>query len=159
MKNEVRIYPFNNLVETGLRILTILVAAFPESFDIQMLVYYDYLTVHTGDIDPSMKSLHAPVPNRSGEVMVRRKIIEEGIEFFIERGLVEKKYMSTGIKYLASENAAPYIDSINGRYFLELNKRANWVVERFSNFSPKELSLFMNENVRNWGSEFDYEIL
>ena len=43
-------YVFNNPIETGLRSLIILNAAYPKPLDLQQLIYYDYLTVHTGDI-------------------------------------------------------------------------------------------------------------
>src|SRR5260370_27313164 len=42
--------PFNTPLETGIRSVGILVAAYPRAFDLQRLVAFDYLVVHTGDI-------------------------------------------------------------------------------------------------------------
>lgn len=58
--------PFNSPFETGIRSLAILVAAFPESYDLQRLVEMDYLVVHSGDAD-GPDSLHAPLPMRGVE--------------------------------------------------------------------------------------------
>jgi hypothetical protein len=42
--------PFNSALETGIRSVGILVAAYPRAFDLQQLVAFDHLVVHTGDI-------------------------------------------------------------------------------------------------------------
>lgn len=66
MGNSISINLFNSSLETGVRSLIILVAAFPIAFDLQRLIEMDYLVVHSGDVDgPS--SLHAPIPMRIGE--------------------------------------------------------------------------------------------
>jgi hypothetical protein len=48
--NTRKINPFNNNLETGLRVLSILNATFPKSYDLQSIVYLDYLTVHSGEV-------------------------------------------------------------------------------------------------------------
>ena len=70
--------PFNSPLETGIRSLAILVAAYPESLDLQRLLEMDYLVVHSGDAD-GPESLHAPLPLRAGELLVRRGLIETGL--------------------------------------------------------------------------------
>ena len=69
--------PFNSYLETGVRSLIILVVAFPTLFDLQRLVEMDYLVVHSGDIG-GPKSLHAALPLRVGELLIRRGLIENG---------------------------------------------------------------------------------
>lgn len=69
---------FNSALETGVRSLVILVANFPAALDLQRLVDFDYLVVHSGDLD-GPESLHPPLPLREGELLVRRNIIESGI--------------------------------------------------------------------------------
>ncbi|WP_338053724.1 ABC-three component system middle component 2 [Serratia liquefaciens] len=56
--------------------LAILVAAFPESYDLQRLVEMDYLVVHSGDAD-GPDSLHAPLPMRAGEryILPKRELV------------------------------------------------------------------------------------
>jgi len=75
--------PFNSPLETGVRSLAILVAAYPASFDLQRLVEMDYLVVHSGDAG-GPKSLHAPLPLRAGELLVRRGLIEKGLLLILE---------------------------------------------------------------------------
>ncbi len=43
--------PFNSPIETGIRTLAILTAVFPRSLDLQYLVYFDYLVLHSGDVE------------------------------------------------------------------------------------------------------------
>ena len=85
------ISPFNSPLETGVRSLIILTAAFPHAQDLQHLVFFDYLTVHSGDVEglESPESLHAPLPMRAGELTVRKGLIERGLFLMMSRGLVE----------------------------------------------------------------------
>jgi len=58
MKNEKRdIRLFNTPIEFGLRSLFILNCMAPKSSDLQRLIYYDYLILHTSDIDQQQASL------------------------------------------------------------------------------------------------------
>ncbi len=63
MSESARHTPFNSPLETGIRSLSILVAAYPASLDIQRLVEMDYLVVHSGDAG-GPESLHVPLPRR-----------------------------------------------------------------------------------------------
>lgn len=153
------INPFNNNVESGLRILTILNEAFPESFDLQNLVYLDYLTIHSGDIDKKIKSLHPAVPYRSGEIMIRSSIISNGINLFISKNLIEKVYNSNGIEFRATENAMPFLESLEERYSIDLQKKAIWAVNNFSHYTKEELKAIMSPKLSNIDNDFNIEIL
>ncbi len=63
--------PFNSALETGVRALTVLAEASPRALDLQELVYFDYLIVHSGDAG-GPASLHLNTPLRNGELLVRR---------------------------------------------------------------------------------------
>lgn len=76
------IHPFNSAVECGLRSLVILEQAFPRDYDLQRLVFYDYLLVHSGDAN-GPESIHPATPHRSGEVLVKRQILEQGLLLMI----------------------------------------------------------------------------
>jgi hypothetical protein len=125
--NTRKINPFNNNLETGLRVLSILNATFPKSYDLQSIVYLDYLTVHTGDISNDTISLHPPVPNRKGEMFVRREIIYSSLELFISKGLISRLYLKSGIEYIASENSTTFLESLNEEYSVKLQAMSNWV--------------------------------
>lgn len=49
---------FNTPIESGLRLLFVLDEAKGEVFDLQRLVSYDYLLVHSGDVEGGPVSLH-----------------------------------------------------------------------------------------------------
>ena len=70
MDSSHKIEPFNSPLETGLRSLAILEAAFPNRYDLQRLVEMDYLVVHSADVG-GPESLHAPLPLRAGELLDR----------------------------------------------------------------------------------------
>jgi hypothetical protein len=137
------IHPFNNKVETGLRVLSILNAAFPNSYDLQSIVYLDYLTVHSGDIKNGIESLHPSVPNRKGEMFVRREIINSSLELYISKGLINKMYLENGIEYVASENSTTFLDSLNEEYLIELQLKSKWVNDFLKNLKQETLKNYM----------------
>ncbi|MCC6448444.1 MAG: threonine transporter [Chitinophagaceae bacterium] len=141
------IHPFNNKIETGLRVLSILNSSHPNGFDLETLVYLDYLTVHSGDFSSDLPSLHPAVPSRKGEVFVRRAVIQESLELFESKCLIEKKYTETGIIYFATENSTPFIENLNEEYCIELNIRANWVNLNFNTYTPLELYNYMQKHL------------
>lgn len=159
MENKKNINPFNNSVESGLRILTILNEAFPKSFDLQNLVYLDYLTIHSADIDKTTQSLHPAVPYRSGEIMVRSSIIERGINLFIAKNLIEKLYNINGIEYKATENAMPFLESLEEIYSINLQEKACWAIGKFLEHSKQELKNIMIPKLSEIDNEFNIEIL
>jgi len=159
MENKKNINPFNNSVESGLRILTILNEGFPKSFDLQNLVYLDYLTVHSADIDKTTQSLHPAVPYRSGEIMVRSSIIEKGLDLFITKNLIEKLYNTTGIEYKATENAMPFLESLEESYAINLQEKASWAISKFLEHSKHELKKIMTPKLSEIDNEFNIEIL
>jgi|SRR5258708_6684097 hypothetical protein len=62
---------FNGSLETGMRAIVVLDAAYPRSFDLAWLTWCDHLVVHTADIG-GPPSLHPDIPQRTGELLVRR---------------------------------------------------------------------------------------
>jgi ABC-three component (ABC-3C) system Middle Component 2 len=78
---------FNGPLEAGVRAVAVLCAAHPQSFDLQRLIAFDYLLVHTGDIG-GPESLHPPVPLQSAELLVRRKLVEQALLLMMTRDLV-----------------------------------------------------------------------
>ena len=72
MTSTVPVSLFNSPLECGLRAVVLLVECSPQELDIQRLVNYDYLLVHSGDIN-GPPSLHPDSPLRSGELLVKRR--------------------------------------------------------------------------------------
>ena len=145
--------PFNSPLETGVRSLAILVAAFPIAFDLQRLVEMDYLVVHSGDVD-GPHSLHAPLPLRAGELLVRRGLIENGLLLMMSRDLVQRVPKDDGFNYLAGETAAPFMSSLTSEYSLQLMDRASWAVSRFENVSTEDIRRITHRVFEKWSSQF-----
>ena len=86
---------FNSPIETGVRALILLAESYPDQLDLQRILEFDYIMVHTGDVD-GPPSIHPALPLRSGELMVRRQFIERGLMLMISRGLVGRTRHPTG---------------------------------------------------------------
>ncbi len=149
------IYPFNNRIETGLRSLFILTYCYPRTFDLDYLVCLDYLCVHSGDFDKNMPSLHAATPNRGGEIYVHRAIIEEGLNLLYAKHLVHKCYLQTGIEYSATEESAPFIDSMGSEYCKRLHVRSTWIKHTISSNSKTELE----KMIKQQATDFLFQVL
>lgn len=147
--------PFNTPLECGFRLLFILSATYPARSDLQRLISYDYLLVHSGDVDGGPESLHPSVPFRGGEWLVRREVISLGLDLMFSRELASKDFGKEGITYGGTQLTAPFIGLLNDAYATELNARAAWLASRFGNYSDKELLEFMRTNIGRWGAEFE----
>jgi hypothetical protein len=145
--------PFNSALETGVRALAILAEAHPAEYDLQRLLYFDYLVVHSEDAD-GPESLHPNTPLRNGELLVRRGIIERGLLLLISRGLVERHAHPNGINYSASDEAGPFLDCLQARYSLALRDRAQWAVDTFGILDDDELKSYFDERFERWTREF-----
>lgn len=144
---------FNSALETGVRSLIVLVANFPTALDLQRLVDFDYLVVHSGDVD-GPASLHPPIPMREGELLIRRNVIESGLSLMMSRGLICRIASSEGIAYQASDYAKPFIDSLETPYVRALLDRANWVADAFSNTDTTDVHKVISSFFDKWTTQF-----
>ena len=153
MKDSPNQSPFNSTLETGIRTLTILVACFPSAHDLGRLVKYDYLVVHSADAD-GPPSLHPALPLRRGELLVRRGLVETGLQLLMSRSLVSHVLTDDGVLYKANEQAGAFLDNLKSPYLLNLRLRANWIAETFESYQTKELDTFVNKLFEEWTTEF-----
>ena len=149
--------PFNSPLEAGLRAVAVLIEAFPMQYDVQRLLQFDYMLVHSGDVPGGPPSLHPPTPHRSGELLVRRGLVERGLALMLCRGLVEQRFDSNGIIYCASESAAAFLGSLESPYTLRLRERAHWLVSQLGEYTQDALDQFVQDNLDKWGAEFASE--
>ncbi|WP_147445394.1 ABC-three component system middle component 2 [Corallococcus aberystwythensis] len=149
--------PFNGPIEIGLRSLFILTAAYPSPYSLQQLVIFDYLVVHSDDIPNGPDGLHPQTPHRSGEILVRRGILQDGLSLYQSRGLIDQIYQDGGVFFSANEKSAGFLDALNSEYALGLRERAIWGIENFGGFSERELGDFVHNQISNWGAEFSLQ--
>lgn len=145
--------PFNSPLETGIRTLAILVASYPTAHDLGRLVQYDYLIVHSADAG-GPPSLHPPLPLRSGELLVRRGLIEAGLRLMMSRCLARIVPDAQGLLYAAEDAAGAFFDSLQAPYILELCNRAEWVASTFDDLSDHELDAIIKRLFEAWTTEF-----
>ena len=145
--------PFNSALETGLRSLAILAEACPDSFDLQRLLYFDYLVVHSSDAD-GPASLHPSTPLRNGELLVRRGLIERGLLLLIGRGLIERNASGSGISYVAAEAAGPFLECLTSPYSRMLRERASWAMETFGPYDDDKIKNYFDTRFERWTREF-----
>jgi hypothetical protein len=145
--------PFNSALETGVRTLAILIACYPKAHDLGRLVQYDYLTVHSADAD-GPPSLHPPLPLRSGELLVRRGLVESGLRLMMSRSLVQRTLHVEGFLYSADDSAASFLDNMTSPYIVALRDRAEWVASTFDNLSIDELNSIVRRLFESWTIEF-----
>ena len=144
---------FNSPIETGMRALILLAASYPTQLDLQRLLEYDYMMVHTGDVD-GPPSIHPALPLRSGELLVRRQLIERGLMLMISRGLVSRHAMPNGFMYQAEDDAGPFLDVLTAEYLNNLKDRAEWVVHRFRDMSDQQIRSMLTRVYDQWSREF-----
>lgn len=144
---------FNSPLEAGIRAVSILGAAYPQTYDLQRLVALDYLLVHTADVG-GPDNLHPPTPIHSAELLVRRKLVEDALLLMMTRDLIERQVSADGITYGAGENATTFLSSVSSTYLLALKDRAAWLVEALGKLSDQQFRGVMRRFFDTWVEEF-----
>lgn len=160
MTNEIPIQfvsPFNGSVEIGLRSLCVLTTAFPAVYALQRLVVFDYILVHSDDIEGGPEGLHPQTPHRGGEILVRRGVLQDGLRLYESRGLIERAYKNGGIFFSATDKSADFLDTLSTEYLKKMRERADWVVDSFRLFNDAELDIMVRNRIGKWGAEFSME--
>lgn len=145
---------FNSPLEYGLRMLFVLAAYDGQRADLQRLISFDYLMVHSGDANGPV-SLHPAVPFRGGELLVKREVLSTGLNRMFSRELIEKRFDTSGITYGATPLTSPFLDLLKSTYASQLRERAQWLVATFGKLDDRDLNAFMADRVGRWGAEFN----
>jgi hypothetical protein len=147
--------PFNSPLECGLRLLFILAAAKGDPLDLQRLVSYDYLLVHSGDVVGGPPSLHPPMPFRGAEFLIKRDLVQLGLNQMFSRELLIKTFDMQGINYRSTQLTAGFLDLMRTEYANALPERAAWVIAKFQSYDDRKLEVYMTENLGRWGAELN----
>jgi hypothetical protein len=146
---------FNTPLEAGLRVLFIL-AATKRALDTQRLIYFDYMLVHSGDVGGD-ESLHPRTPSQKGELLVRRRLVQDGVALMRSRELVERRYAATGIVYAATAAGRYMTEQFDSPYSTALRERAKWVIEEFSESTDDQLAGLLKARIGSWEDELIHE--
>jgi hypothetical protein len=152
--DEINLTPlFNSHLETGIRALVLLNAAYPLSFDLIKLTWLDHLVVHTGDIAGPV-SLHPNLPQRNGEMLVRRRLIEQGLTLMRRAHLIATIANENGIAYQATDEAYPFVELMRTNYATKLKIRAKWLIENVCPRGDEALYKLIADKLGRWNIEF-----
>ncbi|WP_245517167.1 MULTISPECIES: ABC-three component system middle component 2 [unclassified Mesorhizobium] len=146
--------PYNSPLECGLRMLFVLEAS-GKPADLQRLISYDYLLVHSGDVADGPESLHPSVPYRGSELLVKREVLSAGLNQMFARELIAKTFDTSGILYRATELTSAFVALLKTHYAEDLRQRSIWVIDKFGGMQDAELNSLMSSNVGRWGAEFE----
>lgn len=149
-------HPFNSTLETGIRALVVLEAFYPRRCDLLEMTWLDHLVVHTGDLDGQdvPESLHPDLPNRTGELLVRRQLVERSLRMMQHVHLVEVFETEAGIEFCASEDAPSYLDLLQAPYSAALKQRAKWMANYFAGLAAAEMRALIEGRIGRWTAEF-----
>lgn len=147
---------FNGPLETGVRATVILDAAYPRAFDLDRMTWLDHLVVHTADIG-GPPSLHPDIPQRTGELLVRRRLVEDGLVLMRRLHLVDAQASAKGFVYQAREEATAFCDSLKTEYGKELKQRAQWLIDYLAGQPDDSLAALVKERIGRWAVEFQGE--
>lgn len=144
---------FNSALETGVRAVIVLNAYYPKALGIEGLILMDHLAVHTADVG-GPASLHVSVPHRGGELLIRKPIIEQGVNFMRRIGLINMIVRHDGFFYQASENSQPFVRLLKTKYNLDLIKRASWLAENITEVDHISIERITTQKISRWKMEF-----
>ncbi|MBU2360489.1 MAG: threonine transporter [Alphaproteobacteria bacterium] len=145
---------FNSAFETGIRALCALSAGCPNEYDIQQLLAFDHIIVHSSDMPGGPSSLHPQVQQRNGELLVRRPLIQKGLALMEAKGLVVTRISKAQILYASTDLAPVFLDSLANQYLRELTDRADWAVSTFSEMGPMTFFNVFSVAFDRWSMEF-----
>lgn len=149
---------YNTPFEVGIRILILLVRC-ERPLDIEEITTYDYLLLHSSEMDKEIKSLHPDNPFYVMELYSKRNVIQKSITLLISKGLVLCEYNSNGISYKPTEIANNFLEYFESSYFLKLMKNADLINLKLINFKLEVIKELINENYEEWKNEFEFEAL
>lgn len=156
LDERVLAHPFNSTLETGIRALVVLEAFYPRHCDLMELTWLDHVVVHTGDLDGNdvPESLHPDLPNRTGELLVRRQLVERSLRMMQQMHLINVFDTESGVQFGASEEAPSYLSLLQAPYSQALKDRARWVAHRFSGMDTSQIKALIERRIGRWTAEF-----
>lgn len=147
---------FNSTLETGLRALCVLSAGEDSNYDLQQLLAFDHILVHSGDLENGPPSLHPNTSQRNGELLVRRPLVTNGLNLMGSKGLLDTTVSDRGIRYTSSDMTEVFLSSLTNQYIEQLRSRAEWAVRVFSGLDDELFYKVFNTAFDRWTTEFQF---
>ena len=136
----------------------ILDAAYPRALDLARLTWFNHLVVHTKDIG-GPESLHPALPGRTGELLVRRRLVEDSITLMRRLHLIEVVHDERkGIAYLAGDDVPSFVGLLRTKYAKALKERAKWLIAELGDLNETEFTQRGADQIGRWAVEFQGEV-
>ena len=145
---------FNSELEAGLRAIIILNAFLPRSLDLNEVALYDYFVVHTRDVG-GPESVHPEISSRSGEYIVRRRVIEGGLKLMHRVNLVKIKSSKLGVTFESADEASALLDLMCTAYNQKLKKCARWLAQRSIIEPSGSFEKYLRSKIGRWELQFN----
>lgn len=146
---------FNSPLEAGIRAVIILERLWPTAADLGEMVLFDHVVVHALDIGGPL-SLHASVPERKGELLVRRGVVEAGLDMMRRCHLLDKVADEGGFAWRASEQASSYVELLESSYSEDMKTCAAWIARKVDELTKKGFREFVAERIGEWNENFSF---
>ena len=143
---------FNSPLEVGTRAVVVLEHLRPEVVDLGQMILLDHAVVHAADFG-GPGSLHPSLPGRIGEVVVRRQVVEAGLDLMRRCHLIEVLPGASGFLYGASPEAAAYVELLETPYSVLLRRCADWVADLHRGRTATNFHDLVRERLGAWGEE------
>jgi hypothetical protein len=144
---------FNSTFETGVRAIFVLNAIYPETLDLEELVAFDHLVVHSSDVG-GPNSLHPATATRATEMLVRRELINGGLLLMQTRSLVERIADSSGFSYRAGQEARNFVSYLTSAYFHDLQEAAMYLAVLRRNVGKVVFENLVGQQLERWAIQF-----
>ncbi|ASW08115.1 hypothetical protein CKA34_11300 [Rhizobium sp. 11515TR] len=137
-------------------------AFYPRRWGLIEMTWFDHLVVHTGDLSTprarpgyeAPSSLHPDLPNRVGELLVRRPLIERSLRAMQRVHLVEAYDTDEGLLFGSSEEAPSFLECLQSTYSVALKERAAWLAARFRDMDVDDIKFLVEDRIGRWTAEF-----
>lgn len=145
----------NSPLEVGVRVVAILTALYPRHADLSRIVLLDHVALHSEDF-AGADSLHPAIPVRLGELGIKRELVRKGIALMGARGLIVRDLNVSGIYFGASDDARPFLESVDSAYLARLRRRCAWAVSEFGALDDDAIRVRLGAVFGSWTEEFDW---
>lgn len=145
---------FNSPLEIGLRLLFI-ISESTRPLDLQRLVHYNYLLLHSSDVSDGPSSIHPTLPLRACGILINSNVVKQSLNLLVMKDLVSVVYSKDkGIEYQKNAKTLEFIEYFQSDYSRLLKERAKWLSVRFDKLTSGQVADLINVNIGKWGSEF-----
>ncbi|KQQ45663.1 hypothetical protein ASF58_18985 [Methylobacterium sp. Leaf125] len=145
---------YNSTLETGIRAVIVLEHLRPVRADLPEMVLFDHVVVHTGD-HGGPPSLHTAVPGRIGELLVRRRLVEDSLRLMQQCHLVAEAHDADGITYQATDEAAAYMELLETPYSEHLKRCSAWIGDEVSRHTKVGFKERVRARIGDWAEAFE----